>query len=455
MHFFLLFCYGLGLVAATFVLSTIYSAISQRAIPGPFLARLTRLWYFSHVSSGSFEHENIALHAQHGSVVRVAPNTYSIDAPSAVPSIYGIASRMPKSEWYEGWKHPSPQRWTLFPDRDIRRHAETRRRFQGIYSMSSLLSYEGYVSECTELLMARLAEFAQTGKVLDLTHWLQCYAFDVMGNITYSRRFGFLDRGDDVAGIMAALDKNMVYSTLIGIVPALHRYVFHVLSFFGIGGAAGRAFLMKFVTRRVDERKKERGAHAEKSIDGTTPQDFVEKLLIQHDDDPAKVTDYHIFMMALSNIVAGADTTAISLSAVLYYLIKSPRCMQSLRNEVAQHLTGDRLSFKQTQDMPYLQAVIKEALRLHPATGLPLWRVVVDAPGLQVDDHLLPPGSVVGLNTWVAHYNENVFPHAREFRPERWLDASPDDLARMNAYYLPVCNKCTLCRGLPAARFPS
>jgi cytochrome P450 len=372
---------------------------------------------------------------------------YSIDAPDAVNTIYAISSKMPKSDWYEGWKHPSPDRWTLFPDRDIRRHAETRKRFQGLYSMSSLVSYESYVNECTGILQKRLSEFAEHSSTIDMTHWFQCYAFDVIGNITYSKRFGFLDRGDDVDGIIKALHGSMIYSTLIGIFPALHKYIYPVMNKLSIGGAAGRTYLMNFVGERVQQRKAERGQYADKSVslDENAPQDFLEKLMVQNEDNPQKVTAYHIFMMGLSNIIAGADTTAISLSAVLYYLVRYPDTMQKLRNEVEQYVADGRadkehLTFKQSQEMPYLQAVIKEALRLHSATGLPLWRVVTEG-GLEVDGHFFPPGAVVGLNTWVAHYNEDVFgPDAKQFRPERWIEASDNqaNLKAMNAYYLPV-----------------
>ncbi|OAQ66758.1 cytochrome P450 pisatin demethylase [Pochonia chlamydosporia 170] len=448
MHLFLVLGGALVAIAFTYLTSAIIAAIFSplRSIPGPFWARFTRLWYFRRVYDGNFEHDNIDLHRRYGRVVRVAPNMYSIDAPDAVNTIYGIASKMPKSEWYEGWKHPSPDRWTLFPDRDIKRHAETRRRFQGLYSMSSLVSYENYVNECTDILQQRLSEFAKHSSIIDMTHWFQCYAFDVIGNITYSQRFGFLDRGEDVDGIIKALHGSMIYSTLIGIFPALHKYIYDIMNKVNIGGAVGRTYLMKFVGERIQQRKAERGQYAEKSVslDENAPQDFLEKLMVQNEDNPQKVTPYHIFMMGLSNIIAGADTTAISLSAVLYYLIRSPKAMQRLRDEVEQCVTdelfnGTHLTFKQSQEMPYLQAVIKEALRLHSATGLPLWRVVTDA-GLELDGRFFPPGSVIGLNTWVAHYNEDIFgADAKEFRPERWIerDDNEAEIKAMNAYYLP------------------
>jgi cytochrome P450 len=373
---------------------------------------------------------------------------YSIDIPEAVNTVYGVGSKLPKSDWYDGWKHPSPDAWTLFPDKDIKRHAQTRRVFQGLYSMSSLVSYEKYVDECADVLVSRLSIFSKSREPINMGHWFQCYAFDVIGNITFSKPFGFLDRGEDVSGLLQALHKVIAYATLIGIFPSLHPYIYGVTKFLGIGGAAGRTYLIRYVTERIRQRKAEKEITEEKMIrrvDGT-PEDFLEKLIIKNKDAPSKVTDYHVFMMSMSNIVAGSDTTAISLSAILYYLLKYPDIMRKLREEVDQStvgasFTGPHLSFKDSLEMPYWQAVMKEALRLHPATGLPLWRTVTES-GLHLNGQFFPEGTTIGTNTWVAHYNEDVFgKDAAIFRPERWLEAEKeggDRINQMNAYYFPV-----------------
>lgn len=92
-------------------------------IPGPFWTRFTSLWYFSRVRGGQFEHENIKLHQQYGPIVRIAPNQYSISDISAIKTVYGTGSQFAKSAWYDGWKHP--QQWTIFADRDIKRHGNS------------------------------------------------------------------------------------------------------------------------------------------------------------------------------------------------------------------------------------------------------------------------------------------------------------------------------------------
>lgn len=109
-----------------YLLTHLYRSLSSPllTLPGPFWTRLTKLWYFNRVRSAHFETDNINLHQKYGPIVRISPDHYSIADPAAVKTIYGTGSKFTKSAWYEGWKHPSPERWTLFPDRDVKRHGE-------------------------------------------------------------------------------------------------------------------------------------------------------------------------------------------------------------------------------------------------------------------------------------------------------------------------------------------
>jgi hypothetical protein len=67
-----------------------------RDIPGPFLARFTRLWYFIEIYMGSFELTEIELHKKYGPIVRIAPHEYSIDDVEAAKTIYGLGNNFPK-----------------------------------------------------------------------------------------------------------------------------------------------------------------------------------------------------------------------------------------------------------------------------------------------------------------------------------------------------------------------
>ena len=192
-----------GLAAfCCYILVTIYKQLVSplRDIPGPFSARFSNIWYLNKSCQGKFHRENIELHRKHGRIVHVAPGTYSISEPDK--AVYGVGSRFRKSDWYLAFKHP--KMITLFADTNIKRHNDSRRRIQNLYFVSTLVSYEPPVNDCNVLFVRKLQNFATTGETINLTHWVQCYAFDTIGCITFSKRFGFLDEGKDIGGMIEA-----------------------------------------------------------------------------------------------------------------------------------------------------------------------------------------------------------------------------------------------------------
>ena len=92
----------------------------------------------------------------------------------------------------------------------------------------------------------------------------------------------------------------------------------------------------------------------------------------------------------------------------------------------------------------YSQAVMKEAMRLHPSVGMPLERFVPDS-GLNVAGIQLPAGTIVSMIAPVLHHDEKVFgTDADKFRPERWIDANPEQLRMMNRSFLTVSRALSL-----------
>jgi cytochrome P450 len=82
------------------------------------------------------------------------------------------------------------------------------------------------------------------------------------------------------------------------------------------------------------------------------------------------------------------------------------------------------------------QAVIKEAMRMHPGVGFPLERVI-SSQGAKLCDVDIPRGTIVSVNAWVIHQNQDIYgDDANVFRPERWLEASPEHLKLMDRYFL-------------------
>jgi len=101
--------------------------------------------------------------------------------------------------------------------------------------MTALVEMEQFVDLCSDIFMTRLGEFADQKATFDLGHWLQCYAvfilfllyvvngqFDVIGEITFAKRFGFLDKGEDINGLMKGIDAYLSYGAKVGMIPELH-----------------------------------------------------------------------------------------------------------------------------------------------------------------------------------------------------------------------------------------
>lgn len=249
--------------------------------------------------------------------------------------------------------------------------------------MSALISYEDFVDDCADLFDNRLHEMAGDGKssglLVDMRHWFQCYAFDVISMITYSKRIGFLDHGEDIAGIMALLEGFVAYGSSVGIYSWIHPFLFTLGNLFSRSGA-GVQYVIQFTEKLLKEHQSNPKNLDLENKDTTQWMDFLSKYAARHRKDPATYNYWYVLSGCASNITAGSDTTGITLSSILFFLMKNPRVVEKLRQEIAEHqprvADPRRFTFKETQGMVYLQAVLKEGLRLHPAVGLPLERAV-------------------------------------------------------------------------------
>ena len=166
--------------------------------------------------------------------------------------------------------------------------------------------------------------------------------------------------------------------------------------------------------------------------DDPEKKDFLTRFQDAHAKDPGFISTDCVLGWTVSNIFAGSDTTDITLRAVFYNLLKNPLTLQKLPDELSQQKkqgTFKRhdalVQWDEVRDLPYLGTVINEALRCHPAVGIPLERIV-PSRGITVVGHFIPGGTIIGCSAWALHRNESVFvPEPESFRPERWLEGSP------------------------------
>ena len=154
-------------------------------------------------------------------------------------------------------------------------------------------------------------------------------------------------------------------------------------------------------------------------------RDFLSRFMAAKKTHPDIVDDDQVISYMNNNVVAGSDTTAISLRSIVYYVLKNKVVHEKLLAEVDSMKDGfEPVSWKQSQNRPYLDAVIKETFRMHPAVGLGLERIV-PSQGLTLPDGThLRRGTIVGINAWSVHRDEAIFgPNVDSFDPDRWLQA--------------------------------
>lgn len=377
----------------------------------------------------------------------MAPNRYSIDDPSCVRTIYGIGSKFSKSDYYHAFGSPDTLTRDVFSETSNETHSASRRQQASMYSMTALKAYEPYVDKVNATFIGKLESFAETGRSFDLFTWMQFYAFDVIGEITIGRPFGMLKAGTDIDGLIDTVDFAVSkMGARLGHLPELRAPFLWFIRLFKVKMG------FESVNAAVDEQISLRKSGASVS----DRDDFLCKGLRLL--DAGKINPSNMFTMIGANIGAGSDTTGISATAIVYYLIKNPRCMQKLQDDLDESLAAGELSetvtFQEGQRLQYLQAVIKEALRLHPAVGMPLARVVPKG-GATLAGRFFPEDvrgiiyscrrilanlcqSVVGINAWVIHRDPRIWgDDANEFVPERWLGPS-EKVAKLESNFFAV-----------------
>lgn len=108
---------------------------------------------------------------------------------------------------------------SLFNTTDERFHARLRRAVANAYAMSTLINFEPLVDSTTNEFLKQLSHRYADRKgslaICDFGAWLQYYAFDVIGELTYSKRLGFLDRGIDVDRIISNLEWLLDYVSIV------------------------------------------------------------------------------------------------------------------------------------------------------------------------------------------------------------------------------------------------
>ena len=178
---------------------------------------------------------------------------------------------------------------------------------------------------------------------------------------------------------------------------------------------------------------------AEGRARGTDRGDVLSILLLARDDeDGTGMTDRQIRDEVMTLLLAGHETTANALTWTWFELGRHPDVLVRLAAEI-----GDReITTDTVAELPWILAVIEEAMRLHPPVYMTGRQAVTD---VVLGGHRLPPGAIVAVNIREIHRRADYYPAPEAFLPERML---PDaKKGRPRHHYLPFGGGPRVCIG--------
>jgi cytochrome P450 len=160
---------------------------------------------------------------------------------------------------------------------------------------------------------------------------------------------------------------------------------------------------------------------------GLTKEEAESETLVQM-YVPSQLSKHRVLTFITS--LAGSDTTASATRAILLHVVTNPPVLERLLEEISQAEISSPIKDSEAKRMPYLQAVIKEGLRIHPpVTGLMLKEV--PPGGDNVLGHYLPAQTKLGYCAFGLFLDPKLWGQdSKVYRPERWLEGSPEEIRR-------------------------
>ncbi|GAB1201939.1 hypothetical protein APSETT445_000537 [Aspergillus pseudonomiae] len=381
-------------------------------------------------------------------VVRIAPNELVTSDPDAIQTLYGTKSLTTKTTLgyarAQSYAEQKLIRAARFPDHFSseggKQHGERRRIVSHVYTMTSILQSEKYIEKCIDIWLEKLGEMADSKKSFDLWIWTRMYAYDVIGELYFSKMFGFLQAGGDHLGYIDATDDLVPVQFLAANMATYVRGLFMLTGFLfpKVRRALGA---LGDLTDATNKMLKDRLATLQSDSESESQrQDILSKLLeISHKrgEELDFVLD-DVKMESFGAFFAGSETTALTLSGILYHIFRTPRVYAKLTAEIDaavkyNQLSTPRISYNEAVKLPYLAACIKEGIRMHPITGVSFPRHAPSS-GCMIGEHYIPGNARIGVNPGVMHFSKTIFGEdADRFRPERWIDG---DASRMDRHIM-------------------
>ncbi|RFU29400.1 hypothetical protein B7463_g6939, partial [Scytalidium lignicola] len=356
----------------------------------------------------------IWLNEEYGDFVRTGPSEITIYLPEAIPVIYGPSSKCTKAPRYDvSWPTVS-----MHASRDKTLHDKRRRIWDRAFSTKSLRNYESRVLGYANELVKGISGLS--GKTVLANQWFNFYSFDVMGDLAFGKSFHMLSSGKQ-HWCLDLLYKGQSPLGILGTVP----WLFIILARLPGVGTDFRRFV-GWCSEQVEERKK---------MNPEVPD--IMSHLLEASAKAENPRDERLWLMGDSRliIIAGSDTTAITLTHIFYHLAKDQSQVQKLRTELENlNITEEGFNFESVRTASHLNGIINETLRLHHPVPAGLLRVT-PPEGLLIAGTFVPGNTTVNVPMWSIGKSKKAYEQPEEFIPERWY--SRPELVRNKDAFAP------------------
>ncbi|KDN67099.1 putative cytochrome P450 [Colletotrichum sublineola] len=385
------------------IASIVNQYLRLRHIKGPPGAGFCKWWLVRAVGGGRLHLDFYEACEKYGSIVRIGPNDLITSDPELMKRMLNVRTTYRRSNWYDGMRL-KPGQDNVLSARDDELHHRLRSKMSAGYSGKEVENLEAKIDQNVLRLVDLLDRYVSEDKPFDFGAKAQYFTLDVISDLAFGEPFGDLTTDSDVHEYIRTMEENM--PTIILTKESLTK----------VRPRPTHSIAKQVVAERFGPNKK-----VQKDMLGS----FIARGLSQAEAESE----------VLMQLLAGSDTTATAIRATILHVITNPKVTAALRAEIdAAHLSRPIVSDAEARAMPYLQAVIKEGLRMFPPVVGQMSKEVVsnDGAGDTFKGVHLPEGTRIGYCAWGIFRRSDIWgADSHLFRPERWLEADAEGLRLM------------------------
>ncbi|OJI99626.1 hypothetical protein ASPVEDRAFT_39027 [Aspergillus versicolor CBS 583.65] len=398
-----------------------------RDIPGPWLAGLTSWYefYYDVVKTGTYAHQHAGMHEKYDSaVIRISPNHVHVADPEFFRTLFAMGaagSRFRKAKYFYNSIGISA---AIGSHCDVEEHQRHRSAMAVGFTSKSIQAFDSTIIGYAREIMDIIASRGSDGSPVVLSHHARAYTIDVIAKLSFGKPAGAMQEAGRNPPTILAMDDFPSQFNFTKHFPSWQIVLSALPTRVSKRMVPGMHYIRELGTELVSDLINERAKEGRSDHEYEEGKGVIFECLLK----PSPKKKYTppdmngLVEEACSFLVGGSDTTGLTLQAVVCLVLRNPDALRRLREELnaASGFIRDDFDMQRVSKLPWLTAVIRESMRLYPATPGPLPREV-PPEGIRVGRHFLPGGTIVSSSLLSLHYNPTLFPDPERFKPQRWL----------------------------------